>query len=302
MKLSKKLLFLIPFIFLTISSCSSDDSSPNPEPEVVNPANQKLVSISYPSSMLLAYMRDGEQYGYDDSKRINKIISSSFSNGVIYVNDNLIEVDLLTENISNVDMAQKTSMYLKNNSIELSISNTISKRIDTGVIYRIDRDSTVYTYENEYISKVMLYHKTLIQGDGKYRLEKQIESKVTNGNITQLKRTAFGEVIITNYTYDTNPNISMGEFAYETPFFLIGGSNVIWKDKLGKKNTNNIIAIENEYTEIPFQKSYKKINLKRNLDKYGRLSEILMSGSSITSNPNNTSTDFTDEKVIFKYE
>lgn len=298
-----KLLFLIPLIFLTISSCSSDDSSQDNEPEVVNPTSQKLISVVYPSSQLMAYSMPREEYRYDNLKRINSILSPGYLNGVTYVNDNLIEADLLMENVSNFDIEQKVSMHLKNNIIEFSITNKIFRLTDTKAIYRVDRDSTVYTYENEYVSRVMIYHKTLIQGDGKYRLENQIDSKVTNGNITELKRIEFGKVIITNYTYDTNPSISMGDLAYDTPLFLMGGLfNIILKDRLGKKSANNIIAIENTYEEIPFDKSYKKINFKRNLDKYGRLSEILMSGSAITSNVNNVSTDFTDEKVIFKYE
>lgn len=296
MKLPKFSLLSFAVMALTFSSCSSEeDPSKTEEPTVTTP--QKLVSITFPTSSNLAYMADKQEYKYDDKNRINLIGYYA----ITYVNDDLIETKNLGDDVSNADIENKTSITLKNKNISLVISNTVFKRT-TGEVYSIERDSTLYTYENEYIAKIVKYHKMSISGDGKYRLDKQVDFQVTNGNITQAKTLEYGEVVISNYTYDSNPNILMGDIAYETPFSRVEGYQIITHDKLGKRNKNNIISVENIFTETPFQKSYKTVNYKRNLDSSGRISEILISGSCVTSNPLNNATNFTDEKVIFEYK
>ncbi|WP_264529660.1 hypothetical protein [Flavobacterium sp. N502540] len=301
MKFQKLPLLPLALIVLSLYSCTSEDSPTSGEitdPVVINPAEQKLVSIAYPSSSNLAYMMDKQEFKYDNSKRIN-IIGSYLS--VSYVGDDLIETKTLGDNVSNADIENKTSIVLKNKNVATIISNTVFKRT-TGETYSIERDSTVYSYANEYISKILSYHKKFVDGDGKYRLQRQLDFQVTAGNITQVKVAEYGEIVVSNYTYDSTPNILMGDIAYETPLSLIRGHNILLHDKLGKRNVNNVVSMENVFKETPFQKSYKTVNYRRNVDKYGRISEIVLSGSCVTSNPLNTATNFTDEKVIFEYK
>ncbi|WP_202703281.1 hypothetical protein [Flavobacterium sp. UGB4466] len=301
MKFQKLPLLPLALMVLSLYSCTSEDSPTSGEitdPAVINPAEQKLVSIAYPSSNNLAYMMDKQEFKYDNSKRIN-VIGSYLS--VSYVGDDLIETKTLGDNVSNADIENKTSIVLKNKNVTSIISNTVFKRT-TGETYSIERDSTVYSYANEYISKILSYHKKSVDGDGKYRLQRQLDFQVTAGNITQVKTAEYGEVVVSNYTYDSTPNILMGDIAYETPLSLIRGYNILLHDKLGKRNVNNVVSMENVFKETPFQKSYKTVNYRRNVDKYGRISEIVISGSCVTSNPFNTATNFTDEKVIFEYK
>lgn len=291
-------LLSLTIVLLSLSACSSEDSPESNEPETIDPATQNLVSITFPTSANMAYMSDKQEFKYDDKKRIN-LIGSYYS--ITYVNDDLIETKNLGDDISNADLENKTSITLKNKNISLVISNTVFRRT-TGEVYSIERDSTVYSYDNEYISKIVRYHKMSIDGDGKYYLDKQIDFTVTDGNITQVKTLEYGDVVVSNYIYDSEPNIFLGDMAYETPVFKVDGYQIITQDKLGKRNKNNVISMENVFPETPFQKSYKTVNFKRNLDKFGRISEIIISGSCVTSNPLNFATDFTNEKIIFEYK
>lgn len=291
-------LLSLTIVLLSLSACSSEDSPESNEPETIDPAAQNLVSITFPTSANMAYMSDKQEFKYDDKKRIN-LIGSYYS--ITYVNDDLIETKNLGDDISNADLENKTSITLKNKNISLVISNTVFRRT-TGEVYSIERDSTVYSYDNEYISKIVRYHKMSIDGDGKYYLDKQIDFTVTDGNITQVKTLEYGDVVVSNYIYDSEPNIFLGDMAYETPVFKVDGYQIITQDKLGKRNKNNVISMENVFPETPFQKSYKTVNFKRNLDKFGRISEIIISGSCVTSNPLNFATDFTNEKIIFEYK
>ncbi|WP_456315682.1 hypothetical protein [Pseudomonas shirazensis] len=298
MRFQKFSLLSFSLILSFLSACSSEDSPESNEPETIDSATQKLVSITFPTSDNMAYMSDKQFFKYDDKNRIN-VIGNYY--GLTYVSDDLIETKSLGDNISNADIENKTSIILKNKNISSIISNTIFKKT-TGEVYSIERDSSVYIYDNDYITKIVKYHKMSIDGDGKYRLDKQVDFKVTDGNITQVKTLEYGEVVVSNYTYDATPNIFMGDIAYETPLFKVEGYQIFTHDKLGKRSKNNIISVENVFTETPFQKSYKIVNFKRNLDSFGRISEIIISGSCVTSNPLNFATDFTNEKVIFEYK
>ncbi|MFH6935374.1 hypothetical protein [Flavobacterium sp. FlaQc-30] len=298
MKLNFFSLLSLTIILLNLSACSSEDSPKSDQPETIDPAAQNLVSITFPTSSNMAYMTDKQEFKYDDKRRIN-LIGNYYA--ITYVNDDLIETKNLGDNVSNANIENKTSIILKNKNISLVISNTVFKRT-TGEVYSIERDSTVYTYDNEYIAKIVKYHKMSVDGDGKYRLDKQLDFIVTDGNITQVKTLEYGDVVVSNYKYDSEPNILLGDIAYETPLFKVDGYEILTHNKLGKRNKNNVISMENVFTETPFQKSYKTVNFKRNLDKSGRISEIIISGSCVTSNPLNSATNFVDEKVIFEYK
>lgn len=289
-------------MMLSLSSCSSDDSSKSDEktdPVVVAPVEEKLVSITYPRSEKMAYSVDNEQFKYDDQKRVNFI---GYYLSVSYVNDELIEMKTTGDDITNADLEEKTSIKLKNKNITSIIANRAYKKL-TGETSSVYRDSSVFSYENEYLSKIVTYAKRSVDGDGIYRLKRQLDFKVTAGNITQVKTTDTDKVVITNYTYDNTPNVLMGDFAYDTPVSLVRGYYILTHDKLGKRSANNIIAMENVYTEAPLQISYEKLTYKRVLDKSGRISEIWLSGNSITSNQAYYPlTNFTDQKVIFQYK
>lgn len=302
MKFQKLSLLSLALIMLSLSSCSSDDSSKSDEktdPVVVAPVEEKLVSITYPRSEKMAYSVDDEQFKYDDQKRVNFI---GYYLSVSYVNDELIETKTTGDDITNADLEEKTSIKLKNKNITSIIANRTYKKL-TGETSSVYRDSSVFSYENEYLSKIVTYAKLSVNGDGIYRLKRQLDFKVTAGNITQVKTTDTDKVVITNYTYDNTPNVLMGDFAYDTPVSLVRGYYILTHDKLGKRNANNIIAMENVYTEAPLQISYEKLTYKRVLDKSGRISEIWLSGNSITSNQAYYPlTNFTDQKVVFQYK
>ncbi|RXM42592.1 hypothetical protein, partial [Flavobacterium sp. YO12] len=146
MKLNFFSLLSLTIILLNLSACSSEDSPKSDQSETIDPATQNLVSITFPTSSNMAYMTDKQEFKYDDKRRIN-LIGNYYA--ITYVNDDLIETKNLGDNVSNSNIENKTSIILKNKNISLVISNTVFKRT-TGEVYSIERDSTVYTYDNEY--------------------------------------------------------------------------------------------------------------------------------------------------------
>lgn len=309
MRSEKLLLFLLPFIFFTITSCSSDSgdspTKPTPvQPEVINPANQKLVSIVYPRSMDIGYSRDPQTYEYDDLKRVNKISFSGWVYGVTYVNDNLIEIDMLDDPIAGFKQNSKRSLHLQNGDITLMVNSSFDVVEATKEVRSSSKDSVLFKYTNNYLSRLEYYGSS---NNGKnYRLNRQVDYKIENGNVTQMKETGYsGEVVEVNYTYDNSPYINMGDMIYETPFFYAFnyGMDIVVKDRIGKKSTNNVIKIDNIYKNyLPQPTAFNSITLKRNLDEFGRLAEILMSGTTITEVNSTNFKKFTDVKMSFIYK
>ncbi len=304
-------IFLIVFLSITLFSCSSDDSSTmnetgqeeGGEDEITN---QKLTAVSFPSGQNLAYSNDQINFEYDESEKISKIytIGEGTIYGVTHVDDNLIEMELLQENISNAELQEKKSIHIKNNSIEFIVTDRSFKFIgDNRTEYF--RDSISFIYANNYISKIESYTKKSTSKPilTEYIKNNDLVFEITNGNITKVVKTE-GELIKTSvYTYDENPYIELGEYAYETPFNF-GFDYILIHDKIGKGNSNNIVSITNTF-ETPYDliPEYESINYKRVMDEEERIQEILLSGKTIATHPSYpSSTTFADEKVIFTYK
>lgn len=309
MRSEKLLLFLLPIIFFTITSCSSDseDSPTKPEPEkpeVINPANQKLVSIVYPQSMDIGYSKDPQTYEYDDLKRVNKVSFTGWVYGVTYVNENLIEVEMLDDPIAGLKQHSKRSFHLQNGNVALVVNSSYDIVESTKEVRAGTKDSILYKYTNNYLSRVEHYGSN--NNGINYRLNRQVDFKIENGNVTQTKETGYaGEVVEVNYTYDSNAYINMGDMIYETPLSYVNnfGMDIVVKDRLGKKSTNNIIKIDNIYKAyLPQPTSFNSITLKRNVDEFGRISEILMSGTTLTVLNSNNFKNFNDVKMSFIYK
>ncbi|WP_166924527.1 hypothetical protein [Flavobacterium poyangense] len=306
-----KLPFIFPFLILsTITSCSSDTDSPStPDPvlpEVVNPANEKLVSVVYPFSSNIPYMMDKQDFEYDNLKRISKIALGGFVHGITYVNPDLIEINLLDDPIEGIKMQSKKTITLKDGNVVLIVDRKFDVYAAANEVRNSQTDSTLFSYTNKYLSKVQFYRKSVNWGNS-YSLNKQVDFQQVNGNITQAKITEVKSGIgtVVNYTHDASPYMNMGDMVYETPLYYgsVEGLHIFFKDKLGKNNVNNITKAELSYEKsLPGYFAYKTINFSRNVDKHGRLTEILLSGTTIKDINETPAGNFINEKMSFIYK
>lgn len=301
-----KLLFFLPLLSVAITSCSSDDSNADPvvvEPPVIDLKNQKLVSFSYPSHPYIGIVRDKESYEYDNENKIVKVKEGGFVYGITYVNSDLIEVNQLEDNITGVKINSKRSIHLKAGSVESIVNHQSNVNESNPEVVNTSSDSTLYTYKNQYISKVKIYSKNTFSPS--YALVSEVNFEEQNGNITKaevnLVRAKFSYTI--NYTYDADAYVKGSDYTYETP--LLYSYNTLYsilQDKFGKKSTNNIVKIDHEYTNLaPYPRSFKTMTLKRTLDTEKRLKEIIVSGTTFDDLKNYVGLDFKDAKATFTY-
>ncbi len=295
-----KIIKLLPIVFFLITSfsCSSDDEIVIEEPLI----NLNIKSISYPQDTG-SFMTDKTTYEYDESNKINKI---SFGGGgtvyeVNYINTNLIELNLLEENISGAEIEVKKSIYLNNNIVQNIVTNT---EFITPNSNEYSRDSISYTYDNNYPSKIEYYVKVSNTNPitNNYQLIKKTQFTVNNGNIIKAITTENQVVKESIYTYDNQPHLEFGEFTYEMPLNS-SFEYILIHDKLNLRNSNNIIALANSFeTPFEFTPEYETINYTRILDSDNRLSEIVISGSTIATHPGwPSSSTFSNKKGTFTY-
>lgn len=276
-------------------SCSSDDSKIIEESQD-SEVSTNILSISYPQETG-SYMGDTHHYEYDESNKVSEIRFGGIVYGVNHISDNLIELNLLEENISNLEIETKTSIHLNDNRVQKIITNTTSS---SPSISTKSRDSVSYIYENNYPFRIEHYSKNF--NSGNYQLKKEIDFTISNGNITK-KITKEGEVIKTStYNYDSEPHIKYGESSYETPL-TTGLGYILIHDKLGIGNTNNIASMSNSFeTPYTLTPEYKTINYSRAVDSDNRIIEISISGTTIATHPGYPeSEEFTDKKGVFSY-
>lgn len=289
-------LLLLAFLFLNYS-CSSETEEEVESPKKIN---NKLVSISYPKDTG-SYMMDRTFYEYNTSGQINKISFYGNSYNVIYVSENLIELNLIKDNILNAEIKETIYINLKNNSVQNSVTHTVFKALN---YTQYSKDSIAYIYKNDYPYKVNYYTK---MGDknpisNNYELIKSITLTVEDGNITKAITTEGKTTKVSTYTYDNNSHINLGEFTYEMPLGL-DFKHILIHDKLGKKSTNNIVSVKNTF-KTPFElvPEYKTIDYTRVLDSHNRLIEISISGKTISTHSGYpSSVSFTDKSGIFSY-
>lgn len=306
--IKKTLLLLISTI--TLFSCSKD-SPPNVADTNIDPNSENLFSIRYPYSQDLPYNRDPYKFEYDNSKRIVKYSISNSSTpytiGITYVNPNLIETNLLEDGISNFDITAKSLYTLQNNKIQYAVTKTIRKNVGSQLIYDTTIDSTLFSYDNNNIVKVETYSIGRDSPDRPgYFLQYKIDYQLSNGNITKTIFTngpySSSRLNYTsNFTYDNQPYIPFGEFAYETP--ISNFVNYILLDKFtGNKTVNNIVKVVKSYPIGFLEKSFETINYTREVDQFGRLKNIFMSGNIINSGSNQNNSSFTNQKIEFIYK
>lgn len=303
-----KLLFILPLISLVLTSCSSDGSTSDSDvvkPGVdINPANQKLVSFSFPYDPYIGIRRDDEFYGYDNTNKIVKVKEGGFVSEVIYKSPDLIEVNQLEDNITGIKINSKIAIHLKSGSIVSIVHNQISVDEIKNDIFSTSSDSSVYAYRNQYISKIKTYRKN--DYNPTYRLDEQVDFEEQNGNVTKavVQSILGGTSYTINYTYDSVAYVNGSDYTYETPLFYCYNTLAsILHDKYGKKSVNNIVKMDFEYTNSkPYPRSFKTMSLKRTLDTANRLKEIVVSGTTFDDLNNYVGLNFKDAKATFIYQ
>ncbi|WP_409416965.1 hypothetical protein [Flavobacterium sp. PS2] len=301
-----KLLFFLPLMSVVITSCSSDDSKSDPvvAPPVIDLANQKLISFSYPYDPYIGIRRDDESYEYDNTNKIVKVKEGGYVYGITYVSPDLIEVNQLEDNLTGFKIISKRSIHLKAGSVESIINNEIFVSETNSEISSVSSDSTVFTYKNQYISKVESYRKSKYYPT--YRLGQQVDFEEQNGNITKavIKSVLAGTSYTINYTYDSDAYVKGSDYTYETPLLYSYYTLFsVLHNKFGKKSTNNIVKIDHEYTDSkPSPRSFKTMTLRRILDSEKRLKEIVVSGTTFDDLKNYVGLDFKDAKGTFTYK
>jgi hypothetical protein len=303
----KKLLFFLPVLSLVITSCSSDEPTPEPvvePPVVVAPVPQKLVSYDYPYHENIGIRRDKETYEYDSENRIAKVSFGGAAFGITYVSSDLIEVNQLEDNLTGYKVNSKSSIHLKEGSVELIVKREIIVSETKEEVFSVSTDSTVFTYKNKYLSKTQTYQKN--NYFPVYRVINQADFEEQNGNITKatVKLLYPETTYIIDYTYDTEAYVNGSDYTYETP--LIYSYNLwhfILHDKMGKKSTNNIIKMDHSYPETkPGIRSFKTMTLRRKLDTEKRLQEIVISGTVFDGATGDKTLEYKDAKGTFTYK
>lgn len=246
-------------------------------------------------------MGDTGTFEYNEANQIELMRYPGLLFEVSFMMDNVIEIDLLEENVSNLEIETNKKIFLSNNVVQ----NIVTSIVEVGLGFTgYSKDSISYTYVNNYPSKIEYYSKasttTPIPTD--YVLYRQKDFTVSNGNIIKAVTTE-GEVIKEgNYTYDNEAHIKFGEISYEMPLGL-DVESILIHDKFGTPNTNNIISLTNDF-EAPFElgPEYKTINYTRTVNSNNRLTEISISGESIAELPAFPSSTLFNNKVgIFTY-
>jgi len=303
----KKLLFLLPVFSVIITSCSSDDPSPEPvvePPVVVAPVPQKLVSYEYPYHENMGLFRDKETYEYDNANRITKVSFGGAAFGITYVSADLIEVNQLEDALTGYKVNAKTSIYLKEGNVQLIVTKEITVYETKEEIFSTSTDSTVFTYNNKFISKSETYQKNNFFPV--FRIIRQADFVEQNGNITKTTaKILYPETTYNiDYTYDTDAYVTGSDYTFETPMlysYIFMYS--ILHDKMGKKSANNIVKIDHSYPEIrPSSRSFKTMTLKRNLDTEKRLKEIVISGTVFDGVTGDKTLEYKDAKGIFTFK
>jgi len=311
LKLTSLLAFLLLFF-----SCSSDDTGNGPAIEVLN---SRIASIDFPEDQSLLNVYSDVAFEYDDQNRITKItpIVPGPIYGISYPSADIIELEVLEGFLTNANVTSKSIVKLQNDKVQHIVTDVFFESVD-GAIERVSKDSTVFSYQNNYISSMKSYRKiaTNMPLPETYSLVSDIEYLVENGNIVEtisnismmnLDGEIYEEFVKTStYTYDNTAQIPFGNVIYEGIVYLGYGFDFILKDKMGQQNTNNIMSVASSYATDFDYDAYETINFERTIDETtGNLQEIVMSGTitpgTILSHPDFVPT-FTNKKIKFNYE
>lgn len=261
--------------------------------------NTNISSISFPQGTG-SYFMDKNTYEYNESNQIEKISFGGTVYGVEHIGDEKIELTLLYDNVTNLDTEIVKTIHLEDNVVQYIVTNT--KFVATNGYTQQKRDSISFKYSDNYPSRIEYYSKHLIHSPNSYDLVKEVDLTMINGNIVKKVTSQDNLIKTSNYEYDNETHIEHGENIYETPMF-IGFEYILIHDKLGERNTNNIIALTNDFdTSDEFVSQYKTINYSRVMDSNNRLVEISISGTTIATDPSYpSSASFSGKKGLYAY-
>ncbi|WP_044399483.1 hypothetical protein [Lacinutrix sp. Hel_I_90] len=292
-----KTLKLLTLLLILSYSCSSSDEEQTPTETPI--VNKNVKNVKYPTSSNtngMAGINTNLDFYYDNDQ-LSTIYNFPYTYGVNYINNNLIELDIIAE-ITSGDVTGKRSIHLNNNTVQFIIDEKTTSYTNSPSIEA--KDSINYTYQNQYLSKVEFYSKSTGPfSNPDYRLNKKIEFTVENGNVVKTVSTGNFLIKTSIYTYDNKTNIKYSGFAIESPLNL-GFDYILLHDKTGLSNQNNIISINNTF-EGEIRREYETITYEYVLDSNERLSEIIISGTTIRTLPSPETTTFTNEKTEFIY-
>ncbi len=274
------LLYVIPIVMLGACSKSEDKSqSENNGTSIL--VVSKIVEIDYPGG---AYTRDDQYYTYDND-RIASCTYSSYGTKAIfkYPSDDIIEREQI-EDFTWHKTQYRMSYILSKDRLKYVIRETHFENKNR-LSSELKRDSIVFVYEGEYLSKRIEYSKGDVSSFTHFKDYIKTEEIVLtweNDNIINMK---FYETNVitrltyeqeTLYQYDEKPYIEYGELAYETPFDQItkGISALVLHGKLGKWNKNNVVSMTNKMSSLGF----KTITYDDRVVVGGKLVKILMNG------------------------
>ncbi len=307
-KTMKKLFFtILSTLILTACSDGSDDALTDSETDQEQEEKDlQLKSVIYPGSSGMAYTKDPITYEYDENNKISRLSFYNTIYGFEYINDNLIKVELIQDNGGNASYTSKKSVNIIDNRITHSITDR-SFQYDGSDNITYSRDSTVFSYNNGYIQKIVQYLKqdnvTPITKD--YEISQSFDYEVTDGNITKVTKTNIFnnniDIKISEYTYDTNELNHITELVYESPVDFDIDSFIL-KNYIGKKNKNNIKSVKNNFDNASFTLEYDFINYTHFFNEYGRLINTKISGKTIAGHDSYEEKVFTDKEIQFTYE
>lgn len=292
----KKITLFCFVSLLLICSCKNND-----EPKgSTNPQIQHKLSLSNQETFYgtnVNTMQDPVSFRSDSLNRISEISYYVFKHTISYPNPNLITCHSDASN-ANAHIDETTNIYLENNAVNKICKKQINKYPDHTKF--MESDSILFTYNSgNNLIRIDFFEK--LSESYPYELKKVYEYTYENGNITKLTRTEYGVTTILNYSYDNKPNIDYGEYAPEMPLNFDYYYPLIY-NKLGKRNTNNIIKTTYTYPVAPTATwNFDYTNYERILDSNGLITAIKISGQLISSDLKTTTT-YNDGKVSFTYQ
>lgn len=240
----------------------------------------KVQKLTYPQQTGI-YRIDPIEFEYDELDRISKITQFGDIYSVEYISDDLIIVDLIQYNFGVGDYDTEIFIHLNNDRVYNIVENY---HYTSGTEDFAASDSAVFSYnENYFLKNIKHYNKSTGSSYEGYFLAGELNYSFNDGNVTQKVRTSSIFTQTTNYTYDNNPRIPLGDLSYEMPMYNSVIELLIY-NKLGRKSANNIISMDKIYespSEYDIGLNFKNINYERVLNSSNRIAEISISGNSI---------------------
>lgn len=275
----RKYIFLaLGVVLVSITGCEKDNG--NQQEEENKPITNLVAEIKYPSGEY-SYNRDPFRFEYENGKLVK---SFNYMSNVVYSypSPNIIQTESINPNLSNATEKSKSVYYFSENKIQYVVSERSFKFNDPNRKEEIVKDSTIFQYQGEHLSKIVGYTK----GDVNYYysyLDYKVAGETVvfweNENISKIQYYEKGMLEAEKtYQYDNTPYLTYGEFSFETPFDELG--SFILYGKLGKWNKNNVISMANTHRPA-YGYGFKNLRYRRELDSHNRVIKIHTEGEVI---------------------